>query len=97
MPAELFRPWHRARRPPRAPDTVWQQMHADCRFRVITSKQNEELLGMPESEISVTLAGGLERGLLPPGDAIDGASLGVLAARFPMLPGSAFLHIRKIP
>ena len=47
--------------------------------------------------IFVTLTGGLERGLVPPGDAIDGATLARFAHSFPILRGTTFLHLWRQP
>ncbi len=46
--------------------------------------------------IFVTLTGGLGRGLVPPGDAIDGVTLSRLTRSFKPVPGTSFLHIWKI-
>ncbi len=54
-----------------------------------------ELISRDENTIFVTLRGGLVNGLLPPGDAIDGATMRRLAEAFEMLPNSIFLQIRK--
>lgn len=69
---------------------------AGCMLRTVSPWRTHEILGMSESEVAVTLHGGLERGLLPPGDAVDGATLDLMASNFPMLPGSSFLMIRRI-
>lgn len=46
--------------------------------------------------IFVTLNGGLERGLLPAGDAIDGRILSRFTQQFKPIYGTSFLHIWKI-
>lgn len=65
-------------------------LFAGCLFSI-----SPLLLGATESDICVTLCGGLGHGLVPPGEAIDGRSVQRIAAVFPPLPHSAFLWIRK--
>lgn len=69
---------------------------AGCMLKTISPWHSNELCGLSVEEICVTLFGGLEHGLLPPGDAVDGKTLARIAQRFPMAPGSAFLWIKKI-
>lgn len=69
---------------------------ADCWWSVVRPESTEQLIqAATEDAILVTLAGGLERGLLPPGDAIDGASMARLASVFGVAQGSSFLRISK--
>ena len=46
-----------------------------------------------KNTIFVTLTGGLEHGLVPPGDAIDGKTLARFAKTFGLLPNTTFLQI----
>ncbi len=48
-----------------------------------------------ETGIFVVLRGGLERGLLPPGDAVDGATFACMRHQFKPIHDSQFLLIRK--
>jgi quercetin dioxygenase-like cupin family protein len=50
-------------------------------------------IGIREDEVFVTLRGGLEDGLLPPGEAIDGLSFERVRAKCRVLPNSRFLHV----
>ena len=69
---------------------------ADCWWSVIRPDSTEDLVqAATEDAILVTLSGGLERGLLPPGDAIDGLSMARLASAFGVAPDSSFLRISK--
>lgn len=69
---------------------------ADCWWSVIHPESTEELVqAATEDAILVTLAGGLKRGLLPPGDAIDGLSMTRLASAFGVAHNSSFLRISK--
>ena len=68
---------------------------AGCVLRTFEPRVREELYGLSDGEAVVTLHGGLERGLLPPGDAIDGVTLDRLARAFAPIPGSSFLHIKE--
>ena len=65
-------------------------LFAKCLFSV-----SPHLLGASEFDVCVTLQGGLEQGLVPPGEAIDGASLNRIAATFPPIKNSSFLWIRR--
>lgn len=83
------------------------QVFAGCALRVITLGEEigmfftfvkrYALVGFDEQDVFVTLTGGLDHGLLPPGDAIDGESMGRLARAFNPLPGSTFLQIQRLP
>lgn len=69
---------------------------ADCWWSILRTDATYELVQMAtEDAIFVTLSGGLERGLLPPGDAIDGVSMTRLASAFGVAPDSSFLRISK--
>jgi len=68
---------------------------AKCLLKIIHPISFEALSWQAASTIFVTLRGGLERGLVPPGDAIDGITMERLVRTFPPIPGSAFLQIWK--
>ena len=69
---------------------------ADCWWSIIRPESTEDFVKDATADaIFVTLAGGLQRGLLPPGDAIDGASMARLASAFGVMAGSSFLRISK--
>ena len=69
---------------------------ADCWWSVIRPDSTEDLIqAATEDAILVTLTGGLERGLLPPGDAIDGLSMARLVSAFGVVSGSSYLRISK--
>ena len=73
---------------------------ADCELCIYTPtfiKAVEEPLAKARSNnhIFVTLSGGLEHGLVPPGDAIDGATLSRFIKSFKPITGTTFLHIWK--
>ncbi len=69
---------------------------ADCWWSILRPESTEELVQVATGDaILVTLSGGLERGLLPSGDAIDGASMARLASAFGVVAGSSFLRISK--
>lgn len=55
----------------------------------------DALMSQGEETIFVAIYGGLVNGLLPPGDAIDGATMRRLVGAFEVLPSSLFLRIRQ--
>ena len=70
-------------------------LFAGCTLRTFAPRVREELRGLGEREVVVTLHGGLERGLLPPGDAVDGVTLNKMVRAFAPVSGSSFLHIKE--
>ena len=69
---------------------------ADCWWSILRPESMEDLIQVAtEDAIFVTLSGSLERGLVPPGDAIDGLSMVRLASAFGVAPRSSFLRISK--
>jgi quercetin dioxygenase-like cupin family protein len=71
------------------------QQFAGCSFYTLNVSSSRQLFEHREDVIFVTLRGGLDHGLLPPGDAIDGASLERFAKAFSPLPHTTFLQIWK--
>lgn len=71
------------------------QQFAGCGLYIIGVSSSGQLLDYDERVIFVTLSGGLEHGLLPPGDAVDGATMGRFAQAFAPLLGTSFLQIWK--
>ena len=68
---------------------------ADCTLWVRYASPVSEFPEQSGQHIYVTLSGGLEQGLVPPGDAIDGITLSRLTRDFKPVPGTSFLHIWK--
>lgn len=75
----------------RSGDVVHQ--FAKCRLGVITLTNPCVL---KKNDVLVTLSGGLNHGLVPPGDAIDGETLARFSCSFGRLPNTTFLQIWKI-
>lgn len=79
-------------------DDGFSQQFAKCEFgifklsRFLDLNEDQSRIG-----VFVTLSGGLEHGLVPPGDAIDGATLVRFAKSFKLLPDTSFLQIWKLP
>ena len=68
---------------------------AGCALQVLDPLPDPASFSEMYGHVFITLQGGLARGLVPAGDAIDGATLSRLASQFPPLPGSQFLRIRR--
>jgi len=77
-------------------DTTVSRFFAECDLRIINSSQSSKFPPHHGKHIIVTLTGGLEHGLVPPGDAIDGSTLSRLTQSFKPVPGTSFLHIWKL-
>ena len=87
-------------------ETAMEPIDADC-LRISgheTFAGCDMVISMPHSGfdlrcsdgvIIVTLRGGLQNGLLPPGDAVDAVSFVRMASKFSPLPDSQFLRIWK--
>lgn len=71
---------------------------AGCSLWIFVPMSQEELVWRSDAHdsILVTLRGGLEHGLVPPGEAIDSQSMARLASRFPPVQGATFLQIRDV-
>ena len=69
------------------------QQFAGCGLYIIGASSSKQLLDYDERVIFVTLSGGLTHGLLPPGDAVDGATMERFARAFEPLPNTTFLQI----
>ncbi len=71
---------------------------AGCSLWTFVPMSQEELVWRSDAHdsILVTLRGGLEHGLVPPGEAIDSQSMARLASKFPPVPSAVFLQIRRI-
>lgn len=70
---------------------------AECSLWTFVPANQAELVWRSGAHdgILITLRGGLEHGLVPPGEAIDGQSMARLSAKFPPVSGATFLQIRK--
>lgn len=66
---------------------------AGCSISTIYVSTRKEILPESGCHIYVTLSGGLERGLVPAGDAIDGNTLSRFTRSFKPVDGTTFLHI----
>ncbi len=69
---------------------------AGCSLSIISVSNQVEIQQQRGQHIFVTLGGGLERGLVPAGDAIDGATLSRFTRTFKPVFGTTFLHIWKM-
>ncbi len=69
------------------------EQFAGCLMEIVHPTTTEEISREPGEHIFVTLKGGLDRGLVPAGDAIDRSTLIQLTRTFKIVPNSAFLHI----
>ncbi len=69
-----------------------------CLISILRASDTTRAMGPQrlDGNIYVTLSGGLEHGLVPPGDAIDGVTLSRLTQSFKPVPGTSFLHIWKL-
>ncbi len=70
---------------------------ADCSLSIISMSTKYEIQQERGQHVFVTLGGSLERGLVPAGDAIDGATLSRFTRAFKPVFGTTFLHIWKLP
>ncbi len=68
---------------------------AECSISVMWPSTRQKIPPDIGQHIYVTLSGGLERGLVPPGDAIDGRTLSRFTQSFKPVEGTSFLHIWK--
>ncbi len=71
------------------------QRFADCLLFTCHVDHAQQLAGYSKDTIFITLSGGIQQGLVPPGDAIDGATLSRLAQAFSPYSNSTFLVITK--
>ncbi len=76
-------------------DKSIESTFAECQMKIV-GPTSSALLEQDERTVFIVLRGGLAGGLLPPGDAIDGYTMRLLAQRFPPLPKSEFLMIWKM-
>lgn len=67
-----------------------------CSLSIISVSTHNEIQQERGQHVYVTLGGGLERGLVPVGDAIDGATLARFTRSFKPVFGTSFLHIWKL-
>lgn len=69
---------------------------AECFLSIISVSTKYEIQQERGQHVFVTLGGGLERGLVPVGDAVDGATLSRFTRAFKPVFGTTFLHIWKL-
>ena len=75
-------------------DSLFGNHYANCLMEIIHPKTT-----IPQTtgqHVFVTLSGGLEHGLVPVGDAIDGLTFARFTQSFKPVPGTSFLHIWKM-